>query len=122
MNADLVAAARPLLPLRVQTVEYNDPMVVIAGPGWSLSIACPWRLTRAGLLICAYGDENAASRMARLVGHDVTEVGPQGRHEVSRDPALALTDGYLLEVFSDTDLDPWVMRLPEQTFVGAISA
>jgi hypothetical protein len=48
MSRDLgtqrIREALSLLRLRLEEVDYNDPMVVLAGPGWSLSVACPWRL------------------------------------------------------------------------------
>lgn len=31
------------LPVRVTGVEVQDPVIVLFGDGWSLSVACPWR-------------------------------------------------------------------------------
>lgn len=114
-------ALSPLLPLRLEEVEYNDPMVVLAGPGWSLSVACPWRLMRGCRLETSYGDDGALALLDSLVGKEVVtfRAGDAGRSP--GDIQITLDDGAVLEVFADTDLDPWVLRLADHTFVGTAS-
>jgi hypothetical protein len=111
----------PLLPLRLEEVEYNDPMVVLVGPGWSLSVACPWRLMRHGRLLTSYGDDGAAVILDRLVGNAVVGFDAGDPSRSPGDIRIALDDGATLDVFADTDLDPWVLRLPDQTFIGTAS-
>lgn len=45
----------------------------------------------------------------------------QAGNGISVDPTFRLTGNLCLEIFSDTDYDPWVMRLPKITFVGMAS-
>ena len=114
-------ALSPLLPLRLEEVEYNDPMVVLSGPGWSLSVACPWRLMRESRLETAYGAEGAAAALDGLRGGEVVGFNPAGGTCSPGDIRVALGNGAVIEMFADTDLDPWVLRLPEHTFVGTAS-
>ena len=121
MIAEIREALSTLLPLRLDEVDYNDPMVVLSGPGWSLSVACPWRLMREGQLQTSYGDDGAGVVIDGLVGRVVVEVRAGDRCGSPGDIQVALDDGALLDVFADTDLDPWVLRLPDHTFVGTAS-
>ncbi len=63
MIDDLRSAVAALLPLVRDGVHYNHPAVVVSGAGWSLTIVCPWRLSRAGALVCAFGDSEAEARL-----------------------------------------------------------
>jgi hypothetical protein len=117
----LATALRDLLPLRIDGVEYTDPWVSIMGPSWSLGIACPWRLTREGLLICGFATPDTGARLRAILDEELTEVEAQGCAAPSSDPAFRITGNFFLEIFSDTDLDPWVMNLPGHTFVGGVS-
>jgi len=76
------------LPLRIDAVEYNDPMMVVLGPSWSLSIVCPWRLTRDRLLICAFGGPEAEARLSEIIGVELTDVTVQACAGPSTDPAF----------------------------------
>jgi hypothetical protein len=51
-----------------------------------------------------------------LVGHEIAEVktAPNGF-----DPIFLLSGDVELTITADTDLDPWVFRLPHITFVGS---
>lgn len=37
-----------------------------------------------------------------------------------RDAVLQLSDGSSIELFSDTNTDPWILRLSGVTFVGPL--
>lgn len=121
MIEELRASVSALLPLRVGELEFNDPVVVLAGSKWSLSIVCPWRLTRGGALVTSIEDPGAEAHLRELVGASIVEIVAQTGWGTARDPAFVFADGARLELFADTDLDPWVMRLPDKTFVGSAS-
>jgi|GEM_PF-2145765 len=118
----LQAVVRDLLPLRIDEVEFNEPTATLAGPSWAFSATCAWRLTRSGLLICSSGQLDAQAGLGELVGQQITAVTRQSAAGPTMDPAFHMTADHYLEIFSDTDYDPWVMRLPAITFVGLASA
>lgn len=114
-------AISEFLPLQVAEVDYNDPMVVLAGPGWSLSVACPWRLMKDDRLVTSFGDDGAEENLETLVGSEVVALRSVDCTRTPGDIHVAFADGTVLDVFADTDLDPWVLRLPDRTFVGSAS-
>lgn len=121
MIDQLLAGLEPRLPLAITDIEHNDPAILLRGDDWSLSIVCPWRLCQYDRLVCAYGDPDAEPRTRLLIGAEVIEVVAQSMLQRYRDPAFRISGGYSLEIFSDTDLDPWAVMLPERTFVGPLS-
>jgi hypothetical protein len=40
-DLDAVAASAPLV---IREIQYNDPVRVLFGPDWSLTLACPWHI------------------------------------------------------------------------------
>lgn len=117
MIEELNSALQPLLPLKIGWVEYTDPVLTLGGDGWSLSLACPWRLVSGTSVVSAWDDVDVEDSSWDLVGHQITNAG--SRIEENReDPAFSLTGELRLEVLADSDLDPWVLRLPSQTLVG----
>jgi hypothetical protein len=118
MSDQLRAAVSELLPLRIAELQFNDPVVVFAGLNWSVSIACPWRLTRGGVPVTSIDDPNAEARLRELVGSIIIDVVGHTNARGSYDPILVFADGERLQIDSDTDLDPWVIRLADETFVG----
>ncbi len=121
MTDELRVAFSSLLPVSVEEVEVDDPNVLLVGQNWSVAILCPWRLTRGGALIASSEDRDAEASLRQLVGALVVDVGAQSSSGVSDDPLFVFQDGSLLEIFSDTGLDPWVVRLPVATFVGGFA-
>lgn len=118
MIADIDAYLVREGPLRIDEVEVQDPVVAFAGPGWSLTLACPWVLTRNGDRVTSW-DADFADVVWDLIGQSVTRVTASGGRP--HDPAFVLTEGYVLDVEADTDLDPWVLRLRGITYVGSFS-
>jgi hypothetical protein len=104
---DLLAA----LPVRVQGVEVQDPILTLFGEGWALTIACPWEGTIGGCAL-SWVDRDVEDRSWDLVGEDLVAVrqgGPAVEFEFST--------GSLI-VTPDTDVDPWVLQLPGGLVVG----
>jgi hypothetical protein len=118
----LQTALRDLLPLGIDTVRYNEPTTTLAGPGWALTATCAWRLTRGGLLICSSGEVGAGDGLRGLAGQQITAVTRQASAGPTMDPGFHITGDHYLEIFADTDYDPWVMGLRSMTFVGSASA
>lgn len=67
------AAVQERLPVTVQEIEFNDPLLTIFGQGRSLNLACPWDGTihPAGL---SWEDDDVEDRAWELVGADLIAV------------------------------------------------
>jgi hypothetical protein len=79
-----------------------------------MAITSAWRVTDGEGLVFGWSSADAADRVWDLCGLKVGEV------IVDRliDPSLKLSNGWQLDVFSDTALDPWVIHVPGITLVG----
>lgn len=106
-------SANPMkgLPVRVQGVEVQDPILVLFGDGWGLTIACPWRGTIAGRA-ASWEDDNIEDTALSLVGEELTAVLQDGQAVTFEFSIGSLT------AIPDTDIDPWVLQLPDGLLVG----
>lgn len=104
-------AALAGLPVRVQGVEVQDPILTLFGEGWGLTIACPWEGTIGGRAL-SWEDDDIEDRSWDLVGQDLVAV----RHDGSM-VKFEFSAGTLIAT-PDTDVDPWVLQLPGGVVVG----
>lgn len=109
-DIDLLAA----LPVRVQGVEVQDPILTLFGKGWALTIACPWEGTIGGHRV-SWEDDDIEARSWETLGEDLVAVR-QGDSTVD----FEFTFGNLI-VAPDTDVDPWVLQLPGGLLVGRMA-
>jgi hypothetical protein len=109
---------RQSLPLQITHVEWNDPVLVLAGPAWSLTVSCPWRVVSETLLSFGSFDESADHRVLSLRGQQVVDVERQST-VAPLDPVFKLSMGQHLELFSTDAVEPWVLRLPDEVFVSS---
>ncbi|HEY3545989.1 MAG TPA: hypothetical protein VGK17_07835 [Propionicimonas sp.] len=70
----LAAAIRPLVPLRVRQVEYNDPMLTVIGDGWSVALIGEWTWYRSDHVVTFGGDAGAEDVIWDLCGLDLLEI------------------------------------------------
>jgi hypothetical protein len=110
-------ALRSRAPLRLRHVDYSDPFVAITGEAWALGLAC--RVSRRGDVLFSWDDPDVERRAWDLIGHSIKEV--RRRSADSQDPVFVLTGDLAIEVYADTELDPWVLHLRDDTFVGSLS-
>ncbi|MDO5068111.1 MAG: hypothetical protein Q4D96_12590 [Propionibacteriaceae bacterium] len=94
----------------------------LVGRGWGFVAYRGWRvLNPDGTLAYAWSTPGVEELVTDLVGLSVAEVAPQSRVTMA-DPALLLSDGRWLEVFSRDPLAPWTMRIGGGIFTGAPTA
>lgn len=99
------------LPVRVEGVEVQDPVLTMFGENWALTIACPWEGTIGGRSL-SWEDRDLEDRSWDMVGEDLVAVRQDG-------PAVEFefSNGSLI-VTPDTDVDPWMLQLPGGLVVG----
>lgn len=102
------------LPVRVAELSYNDPFLTVFGSGWSLNLACPWKGTIASPEV-SWDDDDVEDLAWELIGTGLISVDDGAPGEID----FRFTDA-VLHVRPDTDLDPWVLRLPGVVAVGGI--
>lgn len=102
------------LPVRVEGVEVKDPILTLFGEGWSLTIACPWEGAVAGRPLSWEADD-IEDWVWDLVGGTLDAVRQEGSAV-----RFSFSTGTLIAT-PDTDLDPWVLKLPSGLVVGRMT-
>lgn len=108
------------LPLTIESVEWADPVLLIGGDEWSLTVSCPWRVVSSAALEFGCWDLDVATRVAELQHVTITDVRRQAV-VVAVDPVFALSNGTFLELVSVDAVEPWVLRVAGQVFVASPS-
>lgn len=93
------------LPLVVERLAINDPMFVVSGHAWSLSIMCPWELNGPNVRVTFETDESdVAAALELLVGQSIVAVDI---NDDLFDAVFHFDNEFELSVLADTGLDPW---------------
>lgn len=98
-------------PLRIQRAMWQDPTLLLAGPGWSFACTSIWRLVEGDRLVLGYEDEATIKAIEDLRQSDVLRCEALVRPS-SGDVRFTLSNGLILEIFVTSLIDPWVFRLP----------
>jgi hypothetical protein len=117
-----IAAVTKRLPLRLRQVEWTDPTLTVLGDeGFALNATCPWRVTAPDGIPFGWASPEAGDLVHDLAGLDVVAVERQARRAPA-DPAFVLSSGWVLELFADTAVDPWTLRVGDDVLVGPLEA
>lgn len=100
------------LPVTVAELEYSDPILTIFGMEWSLSLRCPWSGVIASRQV-SWEDDYVEDRAWDLIGTNLITVEDGVAGEIKFRFSNAI-----LHVHADTDIDPWVLRLPRLIAIG----
>ena len=105
------------LPLKIEQVLLNDPVLTLAGTDWNLTIWCGWEARGLGI---TWEDDDLERRVQQLSGRVVTNFtvdarnGPVFHCEPGVD--LALNENEVDEPVGRDD--PWSMSLPSSVITG----
>lgn len=101
------AALSPLLPLRIQSVEYEDPSLVVIGDGWTLALLGSWSWLRGDTVVTEWGEPTTSDAVWDLCGLDLVAIRFPNAPGTG-DCSFALSDGGALEARSDhSGYDTW---------------
>lgn len=114
MNHTLNDQVAGSLPLRVDGVIVNDPVVSLRGEGWFLAIACPWDLVGSGVEFDWETDSFGDCTL--LVCANLRTVTAED--ELLVDPIFHFDNGLSIVLRADSDFDPWVFSIPGIVLVG----
>jgi hypothetical protein len=113
---EAIEALARRLPWRIRSVEWADPSLMVAGDDWSLTVSSSWRVTSPAGIAFSCSSADAEDRAWDLVGAQVVRIDRRGGGVVC-DPIFVLSGDLALEVFSDTKLDSWVLRVGDSTVI-----
>jgi hypothetical protein len=112
MSRNLSTIIDPLLPLTIDKVSWDDPVLVMSGSDWTLTVMTAWRVSSATHVLFGASDDDAPYRLRDLRGLQVVNVRPQ-TDRCPLDPAFELSNNHTFEIFSVDSVEPWILRLPE---------
>jgi hypothetical protein len=115
MTVTTLEEARAALPRMVRGIEFNDPVLSMHGEQWSLALMCPWRIDGPDRSY-TWESETVEDDAWDLIGHSIVAISSDSPDIV--DPVFVFDNDIRLTVRADTDLDPWVLRLPGLIVVG----
>lgn len=98
------------LPLTIKGAVFESEELTIWGEDWEFYTSSPWRVVSKHGLLFGCGSAMLEEYLATLLGQSIVTAKPFGFAGI--DPQFMLSDGRLLEIFSDQHLDPWTFDLP----------
>ena len=116
-----IDAADKACPLQIERSEWSDPILLLGGTNWSLSVTAPWRLVRGYIVRIGAYDDGAQSMAANLVGERVTRFRVLDSGS-SFDIGVTLSNGDELQVFCASTHENWVLRVPGEATMAFVPA
>jgi len=114
-------AANKACPLQIERSEWCDPVLLLGGADWSLSITAPWRVVQGYVVRVGAYDEGARSVAANLVGKRVTRLRVLDSAP-SFDIGVTFSNGDELQVFCASTHENWVLRVPGEATMAFVPA
>ena len=113
MNDDWCLVVNASCPLPIESVFWDDPVLVLSGSNWSFTCTSSWRIVSGDRMVAGCEEVGAAEEALRAISglqvlRCVSLVRPS-----SGDLRLVLSGEMAVEVFVATPVDPWVFRLPD---------
>lgn len=118
MIRQILACLQAFCPLRITFVEWKDPVLSLCGDNWSLTISSPWRVISEVAMEYGCWDASSVEAIKDFHGLNIIDAFVQST-SLGVDPVLILSNGKKLEIFSIDAVEPWVLRLPDKTFVAS---
>ncbi|ANP44480.1 hypothetical protein [Candidatus Viadribacter manganicus] len=116
-----IDAADKSCPLRIERSEWDDPVLLLGGTDWSLSVTAPWRIVRGYIMRVGAYDESAKAIAANLIGERVTRFRVLDNSS-SLDIGVTISSGDELQVFCASKHENWVLRVPAQATMAFVPA
>jgi hypothetical protein len=102
-------------PFKIINVEWMGEQLIVQAESLSLVFATSWwRITKNGLFLFGCTDENVI-RIKQLKDLTVQKVVQQSQF-CKCDLTIILSNGYFLETFSTSILEPWSVTINGETF------
>lgn len=104
-----------ILPQEIQSVEILGDQLIIEGKEWSLVFAtCWWRVVEDEVYLFGCTDESA-EKISDIKGLKIIEAIKQSSI-ANFDVTLVLSNGWVIESFSTSSLEPWSLKLKDIVF------
>lgn len=116
MVQHLIDQFRKAGQLLITEVQYDDYNLLIMGTGWTLNTTSSWRILSNGELLGNY-DSKTKAELKSLIGESIISINQIG--DVDIDFSLSFSDGKKLQVFSNSNFEPWIFAMDGETVLVA---
>lgn len=97
-------------PLLVRGASWDYDSLLVGGEDWSFSIIGSWRISENRLVKCGCDDDCSVDIISSLIGCYLVDAGISEAYSPV-DPYLIFSNGLVLEPFSTTSGESWVLKL-----------
>ncbi len=116
---DLLTQINKYLPLFISEVHIHRNGIQLVGVDWVCTLNCAWRLSEDRRVIFACYDRKADENIiVALKGLSIIGVSEQS-NILDLDPVFILSNGQILEVFSNDIIQTWTFRVSDQLSISA---
>ena len=105
-----VEVTRAALPLLITKASSTEGDLLIGGENWYFSSDSAWRVASGAGFLFGSRSRPTDDDTASLIGQTIERAESSGAANL--DIRLYLSNGAVLESFSDTDFEPWELSLP----------
>ncbi|WP_344705231.1 hypothetical protein [Klugiella xanthotipulae] len=115
------------LPLRITFAAIEpDPILTLSGKKWSSNYVCDWLMRGPGIYLDRYNYNNivtpdeellTSKDVEFLLGREI--IGITSTPDMIN-PTFHISGEVDLTIYAETDIDPWVLSLPDITLVGSM--
>jgi hypothetical protein len=112
-----IALIRKHLPLRIDSIAFDEWGFIIIGRDWRFIASSSWRVASAAGFHFGSASEPTQEDLESLIGRSIVSAAPLGTANL--DPAFTLDNGLTFESFSATGDEPWQLRLPGEPIIIA---
>jgi hypothetical protein len=122
MTTTLIDELRAKLPVSVEESTFEEYVLMLSGLDWRLRVSGPWRLINAGVIETSSGAElrqDMTGRIGVLRGLSIQNIDTQSRF-AALDLALTLSNGMVLEIFSENIYDDWLLTFGDMVVEGPL--
>lgn len=106
MMKQIIQSVTKKLPLMIESIDWDDPILTLAGKDWNFSTRSSWRICNENVLVVGCYDSEATKIINTIKNCQITSVEIQGKYS-KFDPVFRLSNGLLIEFFSTTYYEPW---------------
>lgn len=110
MIEPMIIKLKIYLPLKIETIMWDDGVFQMYGPLWSFTTRSTWRVIQHDKMIVGCYDRDSKEFENSLLNFEIIDVLIQGNY-LKIDPAFVLSNGLKLEIFATHTCKPWTIQV-----------
>lgn len=109
MIENMIREVKEVLPLKISTVIWDDPVFQIYAEDWNFTTLNSWRITSKKKMILGCSDKHSSEVIEMLTNLEI--IGVSFQNDLLKiDPIFFLSNGERIEIFSTDAFEPWTFQ------------